>query len=171
MRTIVVVPYDPRWPELFEQEAARIAAVFGPELISIHHIGSTSVPGLRAKPIIDIMPIVRQIERLDLFNEAMVALGYEPRGENGIAGRRFYSKGGDENRTHHVHSYEPGNPDFRDYLIAHPEEAQQYARLKQALAQQYPHDIIGYMDGKDAFIKGILQQARAWRAGQAEQTP
>src|SRR5512134_3140614 len=86
MRTIVVVPYNPDWPLQFRSEAAKIAAIFGPDLVSIHHIGSTSVPGLSAKPIIDVMPVMRDIAAVDLFNPAMIRLGYQPKGENGIPG-------------------------------------------------------------------------------------
>jgi GrpB-like predicted nucleotidyltransferase (UPF0157 family) len=170
MRNIVVVPYNPDWPEQFRREAAKIAAIFGPELISIHHIGSTSVPGLSAKPIIDMMPVVRDIEKVDMLNPAMIELGYVPKGENGIPGRRYFTKGGDANRTHHVHAYASGNPevsrhlDFRDYLIAYPEEAQHYATLKAELARQFRNDIWGYMAGKDSFIKETLRKAQQWRA-------
>ncbi|HBY96185.1 MAG TPA: hypothetical protein DEP84_19900 [Chloroflexi bacterium] len=172
MRNIVVVPYDLSWVNAFQHEAERLAAIFGDELLSIHHIGSTAVPGLSAKPVIDIMPLVRNLDRVELFNAALINLGYEPLGENGIAGRRYFVKGGDENRTHNVHLYEPDNPevarhlDFRDYLRAHPEEAQQYGRLKEMLARQFPHDIFGYMAGKDSFIKEILHKAHEWRARQ-----
>jgi GrpB-like predicted nucleotidyltransferase (UPF0157 family) len=169
IRHIVVVPYNPRWPELFRQEAAKIATIFGEELVTIQHIGSTSIPGMSAKPIIDIMPVVRDIQQVEMFNAAMIQLGYESKGEFGIPGRRYFSKGGDANRSHHVHTYQLNHPevarhlDFRDYLSAHPEEAQQYASLKIALAQQFPHDISGYMAGKDAFIKETIQQAHEWR--------
>ena len=170
MRNIVVVPYDPLWAEQFRREAATIRAVFGRVLISIHHIGSTSIPGMSAKPIIDIMPIVRDIETVEGFNPAMMQLGYESKGENGISGRRYFVKGGDEHRTHHVHTRALDNPevqrhlDLRDYLIAHAEEARQYADLKVALARQFPHDIDSYVAGKDGFIKELLQKAQKWRA-------
>jgi GrpB-like predicted nucleotidyltransferase (UPF0157 family) len=170
MRKIIVVPYNPDWPVQFRAEAAKIAAIFGPDLVSIHHIGSTSVPGLSAKPIIDMMPVVRDIEGVDLFNPAMIRLGYQPRGEYGIPGRRYFVKGSDANRTHHIHIFALGNPevnrhlDFRDYLIAHPAEAQQYAALKAELARQFPHDIEGYMAGKDDFIKETIQKAQQWQA-------
>ena len=170
MRNIVVVPYDPAWPERYRQEAAALASILGPELVAIHHIGSTAVPGLSAKPVIDILPVVRDVGTLDPFHPALIALGYEPRGENGIPGRRFFSKGTDGHRTHHVHAFGVGHAeiarhlDMRDYLIAHPEEALQYASLKIELAKQYPHDILGYMAGKDAFIKEVLMKAGEWRA-------
>lgn len=172
MRNIVVVPYNPRWSDMFQQEANKIIAVFGQECIAIHHIGSTAIPGMSAKPIIDIMPVVRNIEKVDLFNPVMRQLGYEPKGENSIPGRRYFVKGGDEHRTHHVHTYEPGHPEvirhlsFRDYLSAYPEEAQRYARLKQTLAHQHPHDIFGYMAGKDSFIKKTIAKALEWYAQQ-----
>ena len=171
MRNIVVVAYNPSWPQMFEQEAAKLAAIFGDELLAIHHIGSTSIPGISAKPVIDMMPIVRDIKKVDAFNAAMIALGYEPKGENHIPGRRYFCKGGDEHRTHHVHTYEASNPevkrhlDFRDYLRALPQVAEQYATLKLKLAQQFPHDIFAYMDGKDAFIRETIEKAHQWRKG------
>jgi GrpB-like predicted nucleotidyltransferase (UPF0157 family) len=155
---------------MFEREAAKIADIFGPELMAIYHIGSTSVPGLSAKPIIDMMPLVRNIEQVTAFNPAMIRLGYEPRGEYGIPGRRYFIKGGDEHRSHHVHTFQQDHLevarhlDFRDYLTAHPAEAQQYAALKAGLARQFPHNIEGYMAGKDAFIKKIIEKAQLWRA-------
>jgi GrpB-like predicted nucleotidyltransferase (UPF0157 family) len=169
MRNIVVVRYDPIWIERFRSEAALITGIFGAELLSIHHIGSSAIPGMSAKPVIDIMPLVSNIGKVDALNAAMMRIGYEPLGEYGIVGRRFFVKGGDTSRTHHVHAYEPANPevaqhlDFRDYLAAHPTEAQQYADLKAKLVEQYRDDIDGYMRGKDAFIKSILVQARQWR--------
>lgn len=171
MRKVVVVEYDPQWPEMFAAEAEKLKAVFGRELTAIHHIGSTSVPGLKAKPIIDIMPIVKDIGAVDRFNEAMIRLGYEPLGEFGIPGRRFFPKGG-EKRTHHVHVFQEGSKEalrhmaFRDYLRAHPEEAGQYGELKQRLAGRFPDDIESYMDGKDGFIKAMEQKALAWWKGE-----
>jgi GrpB-like predicted nucleotidyltransferase (UPF0157 family) len=169
MRNIIVVLYNPDWPVQFQAEAAKITAIFGQELLAIHHIGSTSVPDLSAKPIIDIMPVVRDIEQVDAFNPAMIELGYEPRGEYGIPGRRYFSKGDDASRTHHVHAFALDSPevdrhlDFRDYLIAHPETAKYYATLKAELARQFPNDIFGYMAGKDGFIKETLLKAQQWR--------
>jgi GrpB-like predicted nucleotidyltransferase (UPF0157 family) len=96
----------------------------------------------------------------------MIQLGYEPQGEYGIPGRRLFFKGGDWQRTHHVHSFEPDHVEvaqvlgFRDYLIAHPEQARQYARLKMKLARQFPHDISGYRAGKADFITVTIQEAQ-----------
>ena len=102
MRKVEVMPFSERWSDDFEKEATELQEIFGAELIAIHHIGSTSVKGLSAKPIIDIMPVVKDILQIEQYNTSMAAIGYEAKGENGIAGRRYFQKGGNE-RTHHVH--------------------------------------------------------------------
>jgi GrpB-like predicted nucleotidyltransferase (UPF0157 family) len=171
IRKVKVVPYDPAWPEMFAREADEIAEVFGPEVVAIHHIGSTSIPNLCAKPIVDVLVEVRDIERVDDFDDEMTERGYQPKGEFGIPGRRFFIKGGDATRTHHVHVFQTGHPDverhlsFRDYMIRHPEDARAYGRLKEELAQKFPEDIEGYMAGKDGLIKEMDRKAAAWRAG------
>ena len=125
MRKVEVKLYDGKWGSMFEEESRRLYEIFGAEIIELHHIGSTSVKGLHAKPIIDLMPVVKDIHRMNDYNTAMIAIGYEPKGENGIAGRRYFQKGGDH-RTHHVHMYAWGHSEikrhlaFRDYLRAHP---------------------------------------------------
>jgi len=169
VRAIEVVPYDPNWATQFRREAAHIFAVLGPEVIAIHHIGSTAIPTIKAKPIIDILVEVRYIELIDAFNQKMRELGYQPKGEFGIPGRRFFLKHDEITRTHHVHVFQVGAPEvqqhlnFRDYLIVHPEVARAYSRLKEQLVQLFPEDIERYMDGKDEFIKGILHRAKVWR--------
>ena len=157
-----VVLYRPEWPLLFAQEAEKIGKAFGAELLAVHHIGSTSVEGLAAKPIIDILAVVRDVNAIDAFAPAMEALGYEAMGEFGIPGRRYYRKGG-ENRTHQIHAFsEEDHLAVRDYLRAHPKEAKLYGDLKQRLAQQFPEDIERYCDGKDAFVKALEKRAYAW---------
>ncbi len=167
-RQVVVVPYDPTWPARFEAEAARLRKVFGPLVCAVHHIGSTSVVGLPAKPIIDILLEVRDIQAVDACDAAMVALGYEPKGEYGIPGRRYFRKG-QTRRTHHVHAFQHDNRveierhlAFRDYLRAHAAEAHRYAQLKQELARRHPRDIEAYMDGKDALVKELERRALEW---------
>lgn len=168
IRNVEVVPYNPEWPAQFAAEAALLRRVFGNQLLAIHHIGSTSIPGMHAKPIIDMMPIVLDIKRMYAFDPTMLALGYEALGEFGLAGRRYYRKGGHLHRSHHVHVYEAQHPEFerhlafRDYMIAHPAEATIYSELKQRLAHQHPHDIYAYMDGKDALIKEMEAKALVW---------
>ncbi len=167
MRQVVVLEYDPMWPTLFEAEATKLREVFGHELIEIYHIGSTSVPGLWAKSIIDIMPVVKDIGAVDALTEKMVELGYEAMGEFGIVGRRYFRKGGDS-RTHHVHVFQVGSSDaerhlaFRDYLRAHPKEAKAYGDLKQSLARRFAESIEAYMDGKHDFIQRLEAEALKW---------
>ena len=128
------------------------------------------MPGLAAKPIIDIMPIVRDIHAADRHITGMARLGYVPRGEYGLPGRRYFSKDTDGIRTHHVHMYEIHNPEvmrhlaFRDYLCAHPDVARHYAEIKLTLAQMHPRDIDAYVAGKDSFIKDAEARAMRWYA-------
>ena len=155
---IRVVPSDPGWPQHFEQERAAIQAALGDTVDQIHHIGSTAVNGLAAKPILDLMLEVSSLDALDQQTPAMESLGYEALGELGIPGRRYFRKGGDD-RSHQVHAFVTGDPHvhrhlaFRDYLRSHPDVADEYATLKQNLALQFPQDLDGYCDGKDAFVK------------------
>ncbi|GGD96431.1 GrpB family protein [Paenibacillus nasutitermitis] len=162
---VVITEYNDNWKEAFSEEALKIKDIFGDELTNIHHIGSTSVPGLKSKPIIDIMPVVKDIEKTDSFNERMEQLGYECMGELGMKGRRYFRKGGD-NRTHQVHVFQGDNKEditrhlaVRDYLRTHPDEANRYGDLKENLAKQFPRDIEAYMNGKDAFVKELERKA------------
>ena len=169
MRSILVVPLNPHRRSLFEEKARRLKGVFAQEVIAVHHIGSASIPNMDAKPMIDILMEVRQIERVDAYNEKMRQLGYLPQGEGGIAGRRFFIKGCEDHRTHHVHIYAAGHPEierhlaFRDYLRVHPQQAEAYSALKHGLAQRFPHDIDGCIAGKQPFIQWIIEQAYLWR--------
>jgi GrpB-like predicted nucleotidyltransferase (UPF0157 family) len=178
-RKVEVVPHDRDWQSEFERESQQLAIAFGDNAISIHHIGSTSIETIYAKPIIDILIEVKDIEKVDdsprerlrQRNDSIESLGYLAMGEFGIAGRRFFRKDNrDGIRTHHLHTFEIGSPQiyrhlaFRDYMRSHPEEAQNYSQLKQKLAQQYPQDIQGYMDGKAEFIKAIDEKAAKWQA-------
>jgi GrpB-like predicted nucleotidyltransferase (UPF0157 family) len=169
LRRIHIVPYDALWPELFAAESAALAPVFGSRAIEIQHVGSTSIPGLPAKPIIDILVVVDDIGQVDALNPAMIALGYESQGEYGIPGRRFFTKGGDVKRSHHVHVFQQDHPevsamlDFRDYLRSHPDKAAAYGQLKAEVALACADDITTYNAGKDACVKELIRQARAWR--------
>jgi GrpB-like predicted nucleotidyltransferase (UPF0157 family)/GNAT superfamily N-acetyltransferase len=162
--SVVVVPYNPKWPELFAKEAEQIKKALGSNCAAIHHIGSTSVPGLMAKPVIDILPVVKDIEKVDQASEAMEALGYLAMGEYGIPFRRLFIKGGDV-RTHNVHVFQEGNPEinrhlkFRDWLRTHSDDAKLYAKLKVELAKKFPDEIQSYCNGKDEFIASIDAKA------------
>ena len=159
-RNVKVVPYNPRWPEMFRSESIKIEQALGNNCSVVHHIGSTAIPGLSAKPIIDILPIVKDIVEVDAATKAMESLGYEAKGENGMAFRRFFQKG-KEVRTHHVHVYEKEDPEigrylkFRDWMCSNKEDCQAYGALKLELASKFPQDIFQYCLGKDAFVAGI----------------
>lgn len=168
MQHITVVPYDPGWEKEFEREAEAIREILGEQCRGIYHIGSTAVPGLRAKPVIDLLAVVEDLEAADRQKPRFEALGYECMGEFGIPGRRYFRKGGDE-RTHQIHMFaESSRRDIqrhlavRDYLRAHREAAEEYGRLKAGLAKKFPYDIEGYCDGKDAFMKQLEQRALLW---------
>ena len=162
---ITVLNYDPEWPLKYERERKAIAEILDGNGISIYHIGSTSVPGLAAKPIIDMMAVVRSLEKVDDAREKFSELGYEYLGEFGIAGRRYFRKGGDE-RTHQIHIFQADDWNnigrhlaFRDYMRTHEKERAEYAKIKTALAQRFPYDIDGYCDGKDAFVRELEKRA------------
>lgn len=168
-RRVSVVPHDPAWRSGFDTAAREILLAWGDEVVQVHHIGSTAVPGLAAKPILDILVEVRDIERLDAFNAGIEQLGYHAMGEFGIPGRRFFIRGGDEHRSHHLHVFRAGSPEverhlaFRDFLTTHPDRAKQYGDLKVALAKSHPEDIAAYIEGKHHLVLSLEEQALAWR--------
>lgn len=165
---IRIYPYDPRWQDAFLAEVGCLSGILRENGVQVFHIGSTSVPGLAAKPVIDIMPVVLDIAAVDGQTAQFAAIGYEAMGEYGISGRRFFRKGGDE-RTHHVHIFAADDTQnilrhlaFRDYLRCHPDVCGEYAALKTALAARHPDDIDAYCDGKDAFVKCAEGAALQW---------
>lgn len=179
-----VDPHNPAWAEMFAIEAERIATALGSNFVAAHHVGSTAIPAIVAKPIIDLLIEVAEIDAVDAHNAEMNALEYEAMGELGIPLRRYFRKDNSEGvRTHHVHVFATGNPQierhlaFRDFMNAHPAWARQYSQLKLELVARYPDSIERYMDGKDSFIKQIDELAAIWRsesskltAGSAEST-
>ena len=174
VRTIKVADYDVAWTMAFNQEGLALSRVFGDSLVAIHHIGSTSIPELLAKPIIDILVVLNETQTIDRYSRGMEQLGYRVRGEcldaeiPGTPGRFYFSKDSDTVRSHQVHVCAVGHPEvadklvFRDYLRAHLHRATAYGNLKRRLALDHRHNIIGYMRGKDEFIKSVLTEARQW---------
>jgi GrpB-like predicted nucleotidyltransferase (UPF0157 family) len=161
-----VVDYDADWPRLYEEEALRIQRALGDLVVEIDHMGSTAVPGLAAKPIIDISLGLRTLDLAAEHIAALERLGYAYLGEFGLPGRLYFRKG-PERRTHQVHAVEWGGEHwhrhyaFREYLRAHPAEAQRYGDFKRRLAEEVDHDWREYVERKEPFSDALF--ARAWR--------
>ena len=168
VRKVEVVPYRTEWTLQFELEATLLRRIFGKQLVAVYHFGSTAIPGISAKPIIDILLTVRDIACADRLALRLKKLGYVAVGEYGITGRRFFYKGTEDLRTHHLHVYAYDNPHvlrhiaFRDYLRSHPIPARRYAQLKEQLASQFPEDMEGYVQGKNEFVREQEQEALTW---------
>ncbi|WP_108649962.1 GrpB family protein [Dongshaea marina] len=168
-RVIEVVAFDEGWSRVFREERQQLRQVLGSDnLLAVHHIGSTSVAGLSAKPVIDMLLEVASLEKLDADTPRLESLGYHSRGEFGITGRRFFQKG-DPNRTHHLHAFVRNDPNierhlaFRDYLARFSEVREQYQALKLEGAALCENDIERYCDHKHDFIQQHEKLAIAWK--------
>jgi GrpB-like predicted nucleotidyltransferase (UPF0157 family) len=167
--TIRLEPYTAEWTQLYERESARLNAALGPHVLDLQHVGSTAIPGILAKPILDIAAAVESFERATVCIPPLQELGYEYLGENGIPRRHYFVlRDADEVTTLvHLHMLEIGSAEwenhllFRDYLRAHPSDAQDYQALKERLMTQFPGDRPAYTEGKSALIAQILDLARA----------
>jgi GrpB-like predicted nucleotidyltransferase (UPF0157 family) len=166
-RRIEVVPYSTAWADEFEQERATLMRAIGGITSDIRHVGSTSIPGMAAKPTIDIAVGLTRFDDGLRCVAPLQQLGYEYRGENGIVGRHYFDKQSPNPR--HLHMYAKSDLRlldytlFRDYLTTHADTAGAYVGLKRGLAQQFSDDRVAYTDGKAAFIVSILEKARAER--------
>lgn len=169
MRRIIVEPYNDKWIEEFNTAKRILVEIIGDNLVDIQHIGSTSVIGLAAKPTIDILIIVKNIEGVDLLNNEMQENSFIPKGEAGIKGRRYFSKKLSTNEfvdTHHIHVYEKGNPKyqeellFRNYLRIDKASRDEYAKLKLELSNVYRDSPPKYTSAKSEFIQEIILKAR-----------
>ena len=161
---VAVVDYDPCWAESFQRERDRLSEVLGTLAMAIEHVGSTAVPGLAAKPVLDIMVAV---ERTPLPESTLIALGtlgYQYRGDSGIPGKQYFRT---NPRTRHLHVVGFGSEDwvrtlaFRDYLRVHPEVVQEYETLKRELARIHRSNRTRYLEVKASFIQGVLQRVAA----------
>jgi GrpB-like predicted nucleotidyltransferase (UPF0157 family) len=163
---IIIVEYNPRWPEMYAEERARIALAVGPVFIAYEHVGSTAVPGLGAKPIIDIMAAVQKLDDAEMCVGLLGGIGYDyvPEFNALIPDRRFFRKGSP--RSHHLHvtttdaDFWKKHLLFRNYLRAHPATAREYYELKLKLAAQYGVDRDGYTNAKTEFVRGVEQKAQ-----------
>lgn len=162
--SVKVVPYDPEWPKEFALEKARLLQKFGNEL-KIEHVGSTAVPGLPAKPIIDMLMAVESFEKLEYYATTLQDMGYEYKSRNMFKGRKFFPKNQAGKHTHHISlviQNDPRNWDeklsFRDALRKDNTMRDKYASLKQELARKYVNDRDSYTLAKDDFINKALHQ-------------
>ena len=169
-RRVYLLPHDPVWVERAAQYGAEVAGIIGPLFVRVEHIGSTSIQGIHAKPVIDLMPIVHSVEAVDALQGAFETAGFGWYGEYGLPGRRYLNRDDPEtgDRVTNVHIYAEDNPEverhlaFRDYLRARSDIAKEYERVKLACAGQHQTDIYGYMDCKDGTCKQIEQDAVVW---------
>jgi GrpB-like predicted nucleotidyltransferase (UPF0157 family) len=169
---IEVRDYDPRWPTLFDEECSRLRGVFGSMAVAIEHMGSTSVPGLAAKPIIDLLVGVQSLpDAKSVCVEPLRVMGYThiTAYEAWLPAELFFRKGIPGPWTHHLHVMELSNPRweeyllFRDYLRSHPETASAYGSLKKSMALAFKDDIEGFRNSKHSFVVNVLAKARAER--------
>jgi GrpB-like predicted nucleotidyltransferase (UPF0157 family) len=170
-REMVVVPYNDMWSVMYEKEKNILLDILGNLIIDIQHFGSTSIKGLSAKPIIDIMIVVNDINQIDEYNHVMEGHGYSVRGECGIEGRRYFVKlcpDNSGNHTHHIHIYQKGNPHisdelmFRDYLRIDNEAFKEYERIKIEASLKFRYSPREYVDAKYDCIMSIMDKADSY---------
>ncbi|PCJ58864.1 MAG: hypothetical protein COA79_12410 [Planctomycetota bacterium] len=174
-RRMVVQEYDKSWPINFEIAKKEITTIFGDTVLSIYHIGSTSIPGMTAKPTIDMLCVVSKGTMIPEYYDQMLHAGFECRGEcldaiiPGTAGRFYFPRIIETKHVTHVNVCHDGHPDndayliFRDYLRKHPNDVKEYGDHKIKIAAENEYDNIGYMRGKDALIKDLIQRALQWK--------
>jgi GrpB-like predicted nucleotidyltransferase (UPF0157 family) len=167
---VEVVDYDPTWPGMADAEIARLGEALGSVAVAIDHVGSTAVPGLAAKPTIDVQVFVAEIEPFETYGDPLTALGYAFVADPDFPTFHFFARPADPPRTHHVHVCEPtdavglGVVAVRDYLRAQPAEAAAYADHKRAVAAAHPDSMDGYVAAKHAFVQALQARALAWAA-------
>jgi GrpB-like predicted nucleotidyltransferase (UPF0157 family) len=167
-REVELVPHNPEWSQLADEETKRILEQLLIPVIGIYHIGSTSIPGIKAKPIIDFVMEVEDLDEVIRSVEVLEKLGYISKGEYGIPGRQFFTKDTNNERSHHLHVFQKGHPDierhlvFRDFLRANPEAAREYEKIKEKLAKRFPKKSGSYTEAKSDFILSMDEVARYW---------
>jgi GrpB-like predicted nucleotidyltransferase (UPF0157 family) len=162
---IELVPPDPSWPARFEAEAARLREALGPVAVRVEHFGSTAIPGIAAKPFIDIQLIVASFEPFEAYASPLRRLGYVYRPDDEPA-HRFFKRGEHGIRLVQIHVVEEGSwwgrkdLEFRDAIRADPEAARRYEQLKRELAARFPHDVDAYAEAKTEFVRSALRAAK-----------
>ena len=163
--TVVVLPHDERWAALFAEAARELRHTLGGWITAVHHVGSTAIPGLPAKPILDLLVTVPDFEVARALLPALDSLGYEHRPDEEIPDRHYFRRRRGTARTHHLSLAEPGSHHhrvtiaFRDALRRDPALASEYGALKLALARRHPRDRAAYIEGKSAFVQRVLHAA------------
>ncbi|HVD60182.1 MAG TPA: GrpB family protein [Gemmatimonadaceae bacterium] len=161
--TVVVVPYDPRWAEEYSKAADELYDALEANIIAVHHVGSTAVPGLSAKPILDLLVSVSDLEQSLEIIPQIEALNYEFRPKEDIPDRHFLRRKHGGIRTHHLSLAEPTSHyhtvtlAFRDALRENAAMAREYSELKLELARRFPNDRPSYIEGKTAFVERVLR--------------
>jgi GrpB-like predicted nucleotidyltransferase (UPF0157 family) len=164
---VVLVPHNPAWAGQARQEGERLKAAIGDMIIAVHHVGSTAIPGICAKPVLDLMPAVHSLAELDAKRQAIEGLGYVWWGEYGLPGRRYCTLDDRQtgNRLLQLHCFEQGSPEitrhlaFRDHLRSHPELAREYENEKSRCRNLHPDDSHAYSDCKAAWIRRVEEMA------------
>lgn len=172
---VELVAHDSRWTMQARAESDALAAALKPMLLAVHHIGSTAIRGIRAKPIVDLMSVVARLSELDRRRRDLEALGYHWWGEHGLPGRRYCTKTDPATgrRLVQLHCYVEGSPEitrhlaFRDYLREHPHIAATYDREKARCQALHPNDSHAYSDCKSTWIQNIEADALAFERGRS----
>jgi GrpB-like predicted nucleotidyltransferase (UPF0157 family) len=163
-----IVEYDPAWAASAAAEIARIGGALGETAVRIDHVGSTAVPGLAAKPIVDLQVSVAATRPLSIYVEPLEGLAYLFAPDPDSPDFHFFGLPAERPRTHHLHVCAAGSEHerrhlaLRDYLRAHPEEAESYAALKYELVSEHPADRLAYIEGKAAYVAALEARALGW---------
>ena len=166
-KKVELYPYNPVWKKLYEKEAKILRLAIGQYILDIQHVGSTSIPGAKAKPIIDIAIGVENLKKAEKCIKPLTNLGYEYKYNAGVRGRRFFAKGSESNRTYYIHISKLNSRVwkdlvfFRDYSRKHKEALKEYNELKEELARKYKNNRYRYTAQKDSFIKSIIKKSEA----------
>lgn len=161
---VTIIPFNDEWGIQYQIAKNELHSVLGDNVIEIHHVGSTAIKGIVAKPIIDVAVVIKNVEMLNIIG--MESVGYEYCGERGVVGRHLFVRRINEDiSTHHIHCYLENNENYNQvilfckYLNEHSDYAKQYNDLKIELAGKYSDDRVAYTDGKENFIKWIIEKA------------
>jgi GrpB-like predicted nucleotidyltransferase (UPF0157 family) len=163
-KKVRISSYNSEWKKIYKKEKELLLSVLGDQILNIQHIGSTSVPGVKSKPIIDIVVVVKKIKDAENLIESVEKLGYEYKHEAGVRGRHFFVKGSEKNRTHYIHMVKLGGKqwknltNFREYLLEDRKNVKEYNKLKESLAKKYKDDRDTYTKKKSIFISRAIKK-------------